>query len=71
MLSFLKKLFQAVDKDEDRLALLLLVDCGLRITELASIKLKNINLDDASILINGKGGKTRTVYLSDQSVRFL
>jgi integrase/recombinase XerD len=66
-----KKLFQAVDNDQERLALLLLVDCGLRITELASIKLKNVNLEDASILINGKGGKTRTVYLSDQSVRFL
>ena len=66
-----RRLFQAVDKDEDRLALLLLVDCGLRVTELASIKLKNINLNDASISINGKGSKTRTVYLSDQSVRFL
>ena len=66
-----RKLFQAVDNDEDRLALLLLVDCGMRITELATIKLKNINLDDASILINGKGGKTRTVYLSDKSVKFL
>ena len=31
----------------------------------------NHNLNDASILINGKGGKTRTIYLSDQSVRFL
>ena len=66
-----RRLFQAVDNDEDRLALLLLVDCGMRITELATIKLKNINLEDASILINGKGGKTRTVYLSDKSVEFL
>jgi len=66
-----RKLFQVVENDEDRLALLLLVDCGLRITELASIKLKNINLEDASILINGKGGKTRTVYLSATSVKYL
>ena len=51
--------------------MLLLVDCGLRITELASIKLNNINLEDDSILINGKGGKTRTVYLSDTSVKHL
>jgi len=66
-----KKLFQAVDRDEDRLALLLLVDCGIRVTELATIKIQNINLEDVSILINGKGNKVRTVYLSDQSVRFL
>jgi site-specific recombinase XerD len=65
------KLFQELDNDEDRVTLLLLVDCGLRVTELATIKLKNINLKDASILINGKGGKTRTVYLSDKSVKYL
>jgi integrase len=58
-----KKLFQAADNDEDKLALLLLVDFGLRITELMTIKAKNINLEDASILTNGKGGKIRTVYL--------
>ena len=49
---------------------MLLVDCGIRVTELATIKLTNINLEDASILINGKGGKTRTVYLSEMSVRY-
>ena len=65
------KLFQELDNDEDRLALLLLVDCGLRVTELASIELKNIHLEDASILINGKGGKTRTFYLSETSVKYL
>jgi site-specific recombinase XerD len=65
------KLFQELDNDEDRIALLLLVDCGLRITELATIKLKNINLREASILINGKGGKMRTVYLSEKSVKHL
>ena len=65
------KLFQVLDNDEDRIALLLLVDCGLRVTELASIKLKNINLEDASIIINGKGGKIRTVYLSETSIQYL
>ena len=66
-----RKLFQELDNDEDRVALLLLVDCGLRVTELAIIKLKNINLQDSNILINGKGGKTRTVYLSEKSVKHL
>lgn len=50
---------------------LLLIDCGLRIQELATIKLNNINLSEASILINGKGGKTRTVYLSEMTVEHL
>jgi site-specific recombinase XerD len=65
------KLFQELDNDVDRVALLLLIDCGLRVTELATIKLKNINLHDASILINGKGSKTRTVYLSKKTVKHL
>jgi site-specific recombinase XerD len=65
------KLFQELDNDQDRVALLLLVDCGLRVTELATIKLKNINLGEASISINGKGEKIRTVYLSETSVKHL
>ncbi|HEY81670.1 MAG TPA: tyrosine-type recombinase/integrase [Dehalococcoidia bacterium] len=56
---------------EDKLALLLLIDCGLRVHELATIKIKNINFDDASSLINGKGGKSRTVYLSETTVKHL
>jgi len=65
------KLLSVLDRAEDTVAVLLLVDCGLRVHELATIKLNNINFDDASILINGKGGKTRTVYLSDTTVDHL
>ena len=53
------------------LVLLLFVDCSVRVHELATIKLKNINLDDASIIINGKGSKIRTVYLSEATVKLL
>jgi len=65
------KLLSAVDRAEDTIAFLLLVDCGIRIHELVTIKLSNINLDDASILINGKGDKTRTVYLSEMTLNHL
>jgi len=65
------KLLDAANTEEDKVALLLLVDTGIRVSELATIKLKNIDLDDASVLINGKGGKTRTVYLSETSVKHL
>ena len=56
---------------EDKVALLLLVDTGIRVTELATIKLKNINLDNESIVVNGKGSKTRTVYLSQPTIEHL
>ena len=65
------KLVNTLDRAEDTIALLLLVDCGIRIHELVTIKIQNINLDDASILIHGKGGKTRIVYLSQITLTYL
>lgn len=65
------KLLSVVDSPEDEIAFLLLVDTGIRIQELATIKIKNINLNDASIVVNGKGGKTRTVYLSEITIEHL
>jgi len=65
------KLLSVPDRAEDIVALLLLIDCGIRIHELTTIKIKNINLDDTSILINGKGDKARTVYLSETTVSHL
>ena len=65
------KLLSVVTESEDKIALLLLVDCGIRINELVTIKLKNTNLNDASILVNGKGVKTRVVYLSETTIEHL
>jgi len=65
------KLLSVAYSPEDKTALLLLVDTGIRVTELASIKLKNINLDDSSITVNGKGGKTRVVYISESTMEHL
>ena len=61
----------SVVQNQEKVALLLLVDTGIRVTELASIKLKNIDLDGASIVVNGKGGKTRVVYLSELTIEHL
>ena len=65
------KLLSVVHSSEDKIALLLLVDTGVRVTELATIKLKNINLNDASVMVNGKNGKTRVVYLSESTIENL
>ena len=60
-----------MSRDEDRVVLSLLVDCDIRVTELVTIKLKNIRFDDASIVINGKGGKDRMIYLSETTIGYL
>lgn len=65
------KLIRSLDDAEDAIAFLLLVDCGVRVHELATIEIDNIDFDDGSILIMGKGSKERTVYLSEATVKYL
>jgi site-specific recombinase XerD len=64
-------LMRTLDNDEDRTAFLLLIDCGIRVTELATIKVSDIDFSEASIQIHGKGSKTRIVYMSETSVKQL
>ncbi|MDW8087411.1 MAG: tyrosine-type recombinase/integrase [Candidatus Calescibacterium sp.] len=47
------------DKERDRLAILILYGCGLRVSELENLKLENISGD--FLKIYGKGGKWRSV----------
>jgi site-specific recombinase XerD len=53
------------------LMILLLVDTGLRISELVSITLSHIDLTGGSIRVVGKGQKTRFVPLSPETRREL
>jgi integrase/recombinase XerD len=64
-------LMRMLNTAEDTIALLLLIDCGIRITELATIKIDDIDFNESSILIHGKGGKTRIVYISEPVVKQL
>jgi len=55
-----------------RLATLLLHATGIRIGELASVRLGDINLDEGTIRIFGKGSRERQVFLPDsRSVELL
>lgn len=42
---------------------------GMRLSELSNIKIKDINFENKSILIIGKGNKERTVYLTDKIIK--
>lgn len=44
---------------------------AIRLSELINIKLKNIDFDNKSIVINGKGNKERVVYLTDALIDVL
>jgi site-specific recombinase XerD len=57
--------FKAVKTCRDRAMFMLMLRCGLRVEEVAHLKLSAIDLKRRSLMIiDGKGGKSRVVYLS-------
>ncbi|MBI5529991.1 MAG: tyrosine-type recombinase/integrase [Candidatus Doudnabacteria bacterium] len=70
----LERLFQAVANEKDELQRLrdsailhTLFSTGLRVSELASLKIESINLDRREFTVRGKGSKLRLVFLSDEA----
>jgi integrase/recombinase XerD len=55
----------------DRAMLELLYACGLRVSELATLKLENLHLPDGFVLVRGKGSKERIVPIADSSARWV
>ena len=51
------RLIEVADKDRDKLIVMLLYTTGMRVSELVQIKVDDINFDEMSIRIMGKGGK--------------
>jgi site-specific recombinase XerD len=61
----IKTLFSQIDSTRDKAMFLLMPDCGLRVGEVRNLSLKDLHFEKPShILVNGKGGKQRIVYLS-------
>jgi len=55
----------------NRCILELLYSTGLRISELTSLKLENVNLDESLIKVMGKGSKERIVPLNDIATEYM
>ena len=55
-------------KDRDNLMILLLLDTGLRISELCAIRKSDIDLEQGTLRVFGKGQKERQVILSDRCI---
>lgn len=56
--------FQRFLRTRDLCMIDLLISTGMRIGELANIQLEDLNLNDHSILVHGKGRKQRLLYLT-------
>jgi len=69
----LEKFFAVITLVRDRAMFVRMVRCGLRIAEVANLKLTDLYLDEnhPRLVANGKGSKERSVYLSPQAERTL
>src|SRR5689334_10491225 len=64
--------FKVIDSVRDRLLFLLMLRCGLRVSEACSLTWNDIDLEAASIRINnGKGQVDRVVYIAPDVERAL
>jgi len=62
------RLFAHIKNHRDRAIFMLMLRCGLRLEEAANLTLRAIDLRRAQLFIyEGKGGKDRVVYLSDDA----
>ncbi len=70
------QLLQAVDgpsprKERDYCIITLLLNCGMRLSELVGIKKGSIHWEDSTLVLLGKGNKERMIYLNDACISAL
>lgn len=67
-----KKLFEQISNQMDRALCLLMLRCGLRVSEVARLKLSDLDWEQKSLFVEqGKGRKDRVVYLSADAIASL
>jgi len=67
-----KQLFAMISNRMDRALFLLMLRCGLRVSEVAELKLSDIDWEEKALLVRqGKGRKDRRVYLSADTLEGL
>jgi site-specific recombinase XerD len=65
----LKQFFAVITSPRDRAMFLLMLRCGLRIGEVANLRLADLYLDEdhPRLVVRGKSSRERSVYLSPQA----
>ena len=54
--------------ERDYAIITLFLNCGMRLSELVGINIKNINFNDKKLTVIGKGNKERTIYLNQSCI---
>ncbi len=53
------------DKERDYCILTIFLNCGLRVAEMSSLNISDINFDEKTMVVTGKGNKQRKIYLNE------
>lgn len=56
------------DKARDYCILILFLNCGLRLAELTALNITDINFNNNTMIVKGKGNKERMIYLNQSCV---
>ncbi|MDI3506316.1 MAG: integrase/recombinase XerC [Methanomicrobiaceae archaeon] len=62
------RLINTIENERDRLIVRLIYATGVRVSELCSISIEDIDFEDHTIRVRGKGGKIRTVFIDDETL---
>ncbi|MFQ5796392.1 MAG: tyrosine-type recombinase/integrase, partial [Candidatus Bipolaricaulia bacterium] len=63
----INRLFSVVERSRDRAIFLVALCCGLRVSEVAHLKLSDVDFERHTLRVNhGKGGVDRVVYLTPE-----
>lgn len=67
----LQQILAATRSTRDKAILGLLIDTGIRVTELASLRIQDVELDRGRMKVHGKGAKDRFVFCGNKCRRLL
>ena len=56
------------DKERDYCILTIFLNCGLRVAELCALDIGDINFDEETMIVTGKGDKERKIYLNKSCI---
>jgi len=62
---------KSIENTRDQAIFKLMLRCGLRVGEVANLRMNALDLRRGQILVNGKGGKERIVYISEDAFEAL
>ncbi len=68
---YMRLLNAALGNSRDYAILQLFLQTGIRVSELVGLTLSDIDLNEGTMLINGKGNKQRTVYFEKKAAQAL